>query len=70
VSSFIDPAAFVRDISANYLPSVSGIGHAWTCVLNGVRIAEVTTSGIRELVRESPFSEENRAHFEYRSSWY
>ena len=68
VHSFVDPEAFARAISADYLPSVAGVGHSWTCVLNGVRIAEVTNSGVRSLVRESPFSDENRAHFVYHSS--
>src|SRR6266446_4947506 len=66
--SFVDPEAFARAISANYLPSVAGVGHSWTCVLNGVSVAEVTSSGIRSLVRESSFLDENRAHFVYHSS--
>jgi hypothetical protein len=68
VYSFVDPEAFVRAISADYLPSVAGRGHSWTCMLNGVSIAELTTSRIRALVRQSPFSEDNRAHFLYHSS--
>jgi hypothetical protein len=68
VYSFVDPEAFTRAISTNYLPSVAGVGHSWTCVLNEVKIAEVTSSGIRALVRESPFSDENRAHFVYHSA--
>jgi hypothetical protein len=68
VYSFVDPEAFARAISADYLPSIAGIGHSWTCVLNGVRVAEVTTSNIRALIRESPFSEENHAHFVYHSA--
>jgi hypothetical protein len=68
VYSFVDPEAFARAISADYLPSVAGVGHSWTCVLNGVKIAEIANSGIRALVRESPFSDENRAHFVYHSS--
>jgi hypothetical protein len=68
VYSFVDPEVFAREVSSGYLPSVAGVGHSWTCVLNGVRTAEVTTSSIRALVRESPFSKENRAHFVYHSS--
>ena len=68
VYSLIDPEAFTREISANYLPSVAGVGHSWICTLNGVEITEITISGIRALVRESPFLEENRAHFVYHSS--
>ena len=63
VYSLVDPAAFAREISSGYLPSVAGVGHSWTCVLNGVRLAEITSSGIRALDRESPFSDENSAHF-------
>jgi hypothetical protein len=68
VYSFVDPEAFTREISSGYLPSVAGIGHSWTCVLNGVKIAEIIHSGIRTLVRESPFSEDNRAHFIYHAA--
>jgi hypothetical protein len=68
VQSLVDPEAFAREVSSGYLPSVAGVGHSWTCVLNGVRIAEITTSGIRTLVRESPFSKDNRAHFVYHSA--
>ena len=68
VYSFVHPEVFARVISADYLPSVAGVGHSWTCLLNGVKVAEITTSGIRALVSENPFSEENRAHFVYHSS--
>jgi len=70
VYSFVDPEVFVRAVSSDYLPSVAGVGHSWTCVLNGVKIAEIGNSGIRVLVRESPFSEENRAHFIYHAARY
>lgn len=68
VYSFIDPEAFAREVSSGYLPSVAGIGYTWTCELNGVKIAEITHSHIRALVRESPFSRENRVHFVYHSA--
>ena len=68
VHSFVDPQAFAREISHGYLPSVAGAGHSWTCVLNGVKMAEVTSFGIRALIRESPLSDENRAHFVYHSA--
>lgn len=68
VYSFVDPEVLARELSSGYLPSVAGIGHTWTCVLNGVKIAEIAHSGIRALVRESPFSGENRAHFIYHSA--
>ena len=68
VYSFVDPEVFAREVSSGYLPSVAGVGHSWTCELNGVKIAEISHSGIRALVRESPFSEENCAHFIYHSA--
>ena len=68
VDSLLNPEAFAREISSGYLPSVAGIGHTWTCELNGVKIAEIAHSGIRALVGESPFSAENRAHFVYHSA--
>ena len=66
--SFVDPEVFAREISSGYLPSVVGVGHSWTCVLNGVKIAEIAHSGIRALVRESPFADENRVHFLYHAA--
>ena len=68
VYSFVDPEVFAREVCSGYLPSVGGVGHSWTCVLNGVKIAEITHSGIRALVRESPFSGENHAHFIYHAA--
>ncbi|MFM8290320.1 MAG: hypothetical protein ACKOC4_01305 [Planctomycetia bacterium] len=68
--SFLDPDVFARELSSGYLPSVAGFGHKWICVLNGKAIAEITTSGIRALVQDSPFAEENRAHFSYHSAEY
>ena len=44
VYSFLDPEAFVREVASGYLPAVVGGGHSWTCLLNGVRLAEVTSS--------------------------
>ena len=70
IDSFVDPVVLAEELSSGYLPSVAGIGHTWTCVLNGVQIAEIATSGIRPLVRESPFSDENRVHFVYHSATY
>jgi hypothetical protein len=68
VYSFVDSEDFARAISSGYLPPVAGVGHSWTCVLNGVKIAEIGNSDIRVLVRESPFSDENRAHFIYHAA--
>ena len=68
VHSFLDPEAFANASSSGYLPSVAGIGHSWTCKLNGVNIAEIGQSGVRSLVRETPFSDENRIHFVYHAA--
>jgi len=70
VYSFVEPEVFAREISSGYLPSIAGVGHSWTCVLNGIKIAEISHSGIRALVKESPFSRENHAHFVYHSACY
>lgn len=70
VYSFLDPDVFAKEVSSGYLPSVAGIGHSWMCVLNGTSIAVLTTSGIRALVQDSPFSDENRVHFSYHSAAY
>ena len=68
--SFLDPVAFVQAVSSGYLPSVAGVGHTWTCLLNGVPIAEIANSRIRPLVAVSPFSDVNRVHFQYHSATY
>ena len=68
VYSFVDPEAFVRAISSGYLPSVAGVGHSWICELNGVKMAEIRNSDVKVLVRETPFSDENRARFIYHSA--
>lgn len=66
--SLLDAAAFAQAVSQGYLPSVAGVGHTWTCVLNDVRIAEIGGSGIRSLVRTTPFAEVNRVHFVYHAA--
>ena len=68
--SLLDAAAFAKAVSYGYLPSVAGIGHTWTCLLNDVRIAEISNSGIQPLVRATPFSDSNRVHFVYHSATY
>ena len=68
VYSFVDPEAFTRAVSSGYLPSIAGVGHTWTRVLNGIKIAEIGNSNIRVLVHKSPFAEENRVDFIYHSS--
>jgi hypothetical protein len=68
VHSFLDPEAFSKATSSGYLPPVAGVGHSWTCVLNGVKIAEVRDAGVRPLVRAVEFADENRVHFVYHSA--
>jgi hypothetical protein len=68
--SFLDPVAFAQTVSSGYLPSVAGVGHTWTCLLNGTRIAEIGTSGIRSLITTTPFADTNRVHFVYHSATY
>ncbi len=68
--SFLDPAAFAQAVSYSYLPSVAGVGHTWTCLLNDVRIAEISNSGIQPLVSATPFADSNRVHFVYHSATY
>jgi len=70
VHSFIDPVAFAKAVSADYLPSVAGLGHRWICVLNNIEIAEIVASGIRALVRENQFAQDNKVHFVYSSATY
>src|SRR3954466_3325710 len=68
VDSSLDPAAFANTTSTGYLASVRGVGHTWTCVLNGVSIAEIGVNAIRPLVNETPFAATNRVHFIYHSA--
>lgn len=70
IHSFLDPEAFARAIAAEYLPSVAGIGHSWTCMLNGLKIATIKTSGIQAFVKETEFADHNRVHFVYHSATY
>jgi hypothetical protein len=70
VDAFVDPVTFAQAISSGYLPSVAGVGHKWTCVLNGIEIAEITVSEIRALVQTTPFASVNNAHFVYKSATY
>ena len=68
--SFLDPTAFAQAVSYSYLPSVAGLGETWTCLLNDIRIAEISSSGVRPLVQNTPFSDANRVHFVYHSATY
>jgi len=70
VDTWVDPVAFTRAVSDGYLASVAGVGHTWTCLMNNTPIAEIAHSGIRPLVRATPFSDVNRVHFVYHSATY
>ena len=66
--SFVDPEPFARQNASGYLPSVAGHNHSWTCKLNGTSIAEIRDTGIKALIRETPFSSENHVHFDYHAA--
>ena len=66
--SFADPEALAREAASGYLPNVAGVGHSWICVLNDTKIAEIKTTGIQPLVRETTYDETNRIHFVYKSA--
>ncbi len=70
IHSFVDPEALAREAASGYLPTVAGVGHSWVCILNDIKIAEISTTGIRPLVRESVFAEHNRIRFVYRAATY
>jgi hypothetical protein len=70
IHSFTDPKALARESSSTYLPSVDGVGHSWICVLNGIKIAEITHKGIEPIVRQIEFAENNKIHFQYISARY
>lgn len=58
-NSFVDPEQLAQAASSGYLPTVAGSGHVWTCLLNGAKIAGICIDGIRPLVRQVEFEEEN-----------
>jgi hypothetical protein len=70
VHSFTDPEALARETASGYLPNVAGVGHSWICVLNDIKIAEINTTDIQPLVRETMFGETNRIYFVYKSANY
>ena len=70
VESLADPEILVRRTATGYLPSVAGIGHMWSCHLNNMKIAEITTDGVQALVSSVEFDETNRIHFVYHSAMY
>jgi len=68
VHSFTDPEALVRETAIGYI--LAGVDHSWICVLNDIKIAEIKTTGIQLLVRETTYAETNRMHFVYKSASY
>lgn len=70
VHSFTDPEALARETASGYLPNVAGVGHSWICILNDIKIAEIRTTGIQPLVRETTYDETNRIYFVYISASY
>ena len=70
VHSVVNPTALVSHLASGYLPTVSGIGHTWDCLLNGQLIASVSVGGISPRVTEVMFAEKNDVHFAYHAATY
>ena len=70
VYSFADPYEFVKQFWTGYLPSVRGVGHSWTVLLNGKEIALMTTTRIEPKVPTIEFEAENAIYFVYHSATY
>ena len=70
VHSFVDPVALVNHLHSGYLPTVAGIGHSWSCKLNGHRIATIQGNGVsvQAEVREVRYEDGNHVHFSYSSA--
>ena len=70
VYSFTNPYKFVNQFWTGYLPSVRGVGHAWTVMLNGKAIALLTTTTIEPKVSRIEFEANNAIYFVYHSATY
>lgn len=68
--SFIDPVQLASHLASGYLPTVSGVGHSWDCVLNGKVIARISNDGIVASVGEMKYAPCNHVHFVYHSARY
>ncbi len=68
--TFTDAGQFAKHAAAGYLPSVAGVGHSWTCVLNGERIAVLTVSNVRPLIAALTLNHDNTVHFIYHAATY
>lgn len=68
IYSIIEANALASEMATGYLPNVSGDGHYWTCILNGIEIADVRSDGTEAKVKEVVYQEENNIHFVYKYS--
>lgn len=71
VPAVADPVALVRSLVPGYLANVFGLGHSWTCALNGRTIATIAGNGpsVRAEVREVTYAAgANDVHFRYTSA--
>ena len=68
--SFLDPVALASHLYSGYLPTVSGIGHTWDCVLKGKVVASISSEGIASRVSEITYDTNNHVHFVYHSARY
>ncbi|HLA94390.1 MAG TPA: hypothetical protein VK612_01625 [Pyrinomonadaceae bacterium] len=65
-----DTLSFIRQTAVGYLPSVNGIGHSWSAILNGRLIASITVTEIQPKLAELTFEPENTLYFRYHSATY
>ena len=68
--SFTDPCAFIGHVSASCIPSVGGSGHTWSCLLNGVLLGTLSTSGIHAVAHAVAYADQNHVHFKYHPANY
>lgn len=71
VRAYADPVELARHVcSLRYLAQVGGLGHSWSCVLNGAWIATIrgNCQRIEAKVREVGYAEQNHLDFSYTSS--
>ena len=61
----------IMSIAKEYLASIDGYGHSWTCILNGEKCAiiEGNCANIKS-VSDTSFSRTNELHFDYQSATY
>jgi hypothetical protein len=66
--AFVDPEEVVM-MTYGIIPNVNGYKHSWTCKLNNLPIAEISSSmEINSLVNQTSWLDENHIHFAYHSS--